>query len=353
MFSLQRVYAYAVLQQRGVGEDDFIQPTGGTVRLTSGLQELVTTAFKKVEAGVLTSVDFDISADRQHPVRDDLLTVAFGLTKAPRTAALRIAVRLSASMDNRSRAGLVLLAAEADADDVKRRVSLLLLPREDVVQLNDAAAEDVLLELLKNAFSTASELRKFARVEGHNSRTQFLSADILDLEDRSSSGEAADFWIKDFLIARPRMNSDAGSRLLAAALRRAFEAAPENSRDATFAAMHKAGSGLVKRTTLAQYADNELPLTLHEQFFRGLSDDVRRTAFQLNPQIIKEKLGRRIFETKDGVIVSAPADVVGGTVRIKDNGRERTVSYVGVIKKESVSVQQRGRARKAAATAKS
>jgi hypothetical protein len=351
MFSLLRVYAYPVLQQRGVGAEDFVQPIGGAVRLTAGLQELVATAFKKVESGVLTSVDFDISADRQHVIREDLLTVAFGLTKAPRAAAQRIAARLSASTDNRSRAGLLVLTVEADAGDVRRRVSLLLLPREDVVQLNATSSEDVLLELITNAFSTASELRKFARSEGHNSRTQFLSADILDLEGRSgSNGEAADFWIKDFLVARPRMSSDAGSRLLAAALRRAFDAAPENNRDATFAAMHKAGSGLVTRTTLVQYAESELPRTLHEQFFGGLADDVRRTAFELNPQIIKEKLGRRIFETQDGVIVSAPADTVGETVHIKDRAGKRTISYVGVIKKETV--QHQGKAARTAAAAR-
>ena len=108
--------------------------------------------------------------------------------------------------------------------------------------------------------------------------------------------------------------------------------------------MHKAGSGIVKRTSLAQYADNELPESLHEPFFRGIQDEVRRTTFELSRQIMKENLGRRIFETKDGVIVSAPADAVGETVHIENRGQERTVRYVGVINKERI--QNRGRTTK-------
>lgn len=331
---LQRVYAYSVRPQRCVDKSELIPPTGGTVKVTPALRGLITAAFAKVQSRILTSVDFEFSADRQHAVREDLMTIAFGATQAPKTAASRLATRLSEAMDKRSGDALLLLAVEADSP--KQRVSLLLLPREDVVQMNGRTTEEVLLNLLQDAFSTASSLRKFARVEGHNSRTQFLSAEILDLQLTLPSKDGADFWVKEFLEARLRMNSDSGSRKLVAALRRAFDAASENNREAAFAAMLKASSGMVKTTSLVKYAE-ELPDILHEPFFHGVDDEVRRTAFEVNPQVMRENLGRRIFEAKDGVIISAPSEAVGDIVQIKVARQERIVKYEGVIKKERMS----------------
>jgi len=333
MFSLQRVYAYTVRPQRCIDKSELMPPQGGPVKITQSLRSVITAAFAKVQTKVLTSVDFDISPSREHPVREDLMTIAFGATQAPKAAATRMADRLSVAMDNRSGDALLLVTVEEDAP--KHRVSMLVLPREDVVQMNGKFPEEVLLSLLGDAFSTGSELRKFARVEGHESRTQFLTAEIIDLQLTVANKEGADFWVKEFLMARLRMNSDSGSRKLVAALRRAFEAAPEQNRDAVFAAMLKAGSGIVKRTSLATYAE-EIPAELHSAYFRGTEGEVQRTTFEVNQDVMRENLGRRIFETKDGVIISAPAETVGGTIQIRGDAQERLVKYEGVIKKERV-----------------
>lgn len=330
---LQRVYAYSIVPQKSVDKTETNPPAGGGVKITSALRDLVIVAFAKVHAKGLTSVDFENDADRQHTVREELMTIAFGATQAPKTAAARIAARLSAAMDNRSGDALLLITVEGDGP--KQRVSMLLLPREEVVQLNSKPADEILLNLLKDAFSTGAELRKFAMVEGHNSRTQFLSADILDLQLTARNKDGADFWVKEFLAARLRMNSDSGTRQLVSALRRAFDAAPEDNRDAAFAAMLKAGSGLVKKTSLVKYAE-ELPEGLHEPYFRGVADEVQRTVFDVNPEVMNESIGRRIFENRDGVIISAPAEAVGRAVKIDSGGQQRTVSYVGVIKKERI-----------------
>lgn len=338
MFSLQRVYAYTVRPQRCIDKSEILSPLGGAVKITPSLRGVITAAFAKVQSRVLTSVDFDISPAREHPVRGDLMTIAFGATQAPKTAATRMATRLSEAMDNRSGEALLLVTVEVDAP--KHRVSMLVLPREDVVQMNGKSTEEVLLNLLRDAFSTGSALRKFARVEGHNSRTQFLTAEIIDLQLTVANKEGADFWVKEFLMARLRMNSESGSRKLVAALRRAFEAASEQNRDAAFAAMLKAGSGIVKRTSLSRYAE-ELPEELHSAYLRGIEEEVQRTTFEVNQDVMRENLGRRIFEAKDGVIISAPAETVGEAVQIRGDAQKRMVRYEGVIKKERVA--NRGR----------
>jgi hypothetical protein len=334
MFALQRVYAFAVTPQRRADDDQREEPIGGAIKLTQQLRELVENAFAKIGRGVLATVDFELDATRGHPVRDDVLAVAFGSTNAPRAAAGRLALRLSDTMDNRSHAALLVVAVEAD--EPKQRVSLLVLPREDVVQLGGASRDEYLLNVLRDAFSTGSGLRKLARCEGHQSRTQFLSAEVLDFQLASAQKMTADFWIKSFLRARPRINSENGSRLLAAALQRAFDAAEEDDRDAVFAAMFKARSATSSRTSLERYAEDEIPEKLHEPFLRGIPKELARSVFTMDRAIMKTSLGRHVITTADGVVISAPTEAVGETVEVTQRGTERVVSYIGTIEKERV-----------------
>lgn len=338
-FVLSRLYAYTVLPQRRVDESEVVDPAGGSVPLTAKVRELVENAFRKVAASALTTVDFEFGKDRSHPVREDVIAVAFGPTQAPKAAAARLAARLSITMDNRSHSALLLVAIEVD--DPKRRVSMLVLPREDVVQLK-GTDEDLLLDLLQDAFSTGSGLRKLARLTGHNARTQFLSAEVLDFQLTSAQKSVADFWIRDFLHALPRMDSQTGTKHLALALQRAFDAAPEEDRDAVFAAIFKASSGMVKKTSLAKYSE-ELPAELSEAYFRGMEDgEVRTTVFDIDRPAIKASLARRIITGKDGVVISAPADTVGKSVALTKKGSLRLVTYSGTIEKERVVRGKKG-----------
>ncbi|MCA9640470.1 MAG: hypothetical protein KC492_07220 [Myxococcales bacterium] len=330
-FALQSVFAFSILQQKKIGQNDFVQPKGGLVKLTSKLEELVHAVFGQVQSNKLASVDFDFAGSPTHPLRDGLMSVAFGAPSVRQRAAEGIASRLSSRMDNRSRAGLLL--ATVEADEPARRVSLLLLPREDVMQPN--SARDVEAELLREAFASKSSLRKFARASGHHSPTQFRSADVFD-KQHTGDRDSADYWVRDFLLARARIGPMSGSRLLSNCLRRALDAAVGDEREAVIGAMLKARSGLVKKTSLTAYAVAEVPENLHEPYFRGIPPEARRTAFMLNKGVVREQLGRRIFEAEDGVIVSAPTDAVGKTVHIEQQGQTRTLRYSGVISKERV-----------------
>ena len=334
LFELVRVYAFAVRPQRGVDEQSFETPPGGGVKVTAGVRDVIAKAFKKVAESALTTVDFDLDGSRRHEVRENVMMVAFGATTSPKAAAGRLAVRLSNTMDNRSNSALLL--ATVEERDPKRRVTLLVLPREDVVQLL-GSGEEMLLDVLNDAFSTASGLRKIARVEGHDSKTQFLSADVLDFQLMSHQKSVADFWIRDFLGALPRVNSQAGSKALSMALQRAFEAASEDDRDAVFAAMFKASSGRVRKTSLEKFAE-ELPEGLAEAYFRGVTNpELRRTVFDVDRGVMKESLARRIITGADGVIISAPAETVGKSVDLRQKGNLRMVTYSGSVAKEKVT----------------
>lgn len=342
MFNLQRMYAFTIIPQRLAQPGDEETPEGGVVKLTTDLRDVVQKAFTKIQRGSLTQVDFALAADRTHQVRDDIMQVAFGTTQTPRAAAARLAARLASTMDNRSHAALLVIAIEEES--AKRRASLLLLPREDVIQLR-GSSEDVLLNVLQNAFSTGSGLRKLARLTGHNSRTQFLSAEVLDFQLTSSQRVTADFWVTKFLSAKATIDSATGSKLLATALQRAFDASDPDTRDAVFALMFRGSSGTQQRTSLTKTAE-ELPENLQSAFFAGVPDnETRDTIFTIDRSVMKEGLARRIITGKDGVIVSAPAETVGKSVELQQRGKERIVRYTGRVEKERVARGRKQRAK--------
>lgn len=338
MFSIQRVYAFTVLPQRGVEDESWIDPVGGPVAITLPLKEVIQSAFEKAARGVRTTVDFELDATRTNVVREDVLTVAFGATKAPGAAGARLASRLSQTMDNRSHAALLVIVVEEE--DPKRRVSLVVLPKEIVVQMR-RGGEDVLIDVLRDAFSTGSHLRKLARFEGHNSRTQFLSAEILDFQLASAHRATAEFWIRTFLASRPRIDSEAGSRLLAAALQRAYEAAPVDDRDAVSAAMLKARAGTVKSTSLERFAVDELPESVVSPFFGTNNNEMRHAVFMVARPVMQEALGRYVITGADGVVISAPAEAMGRSVEVSSRGKTRSVSYNGTIQTERVARDRR------------
>lgn len=331
-FTLQRVYAFTVSPQRLAG-DDGAEQNGGPVKLTPEVREVIEKAFTRIASGTLTRIDLNLDAERQHEVRDHVMQLAFGATQAPRAAAGRLATRLSRAMDGRSHSALLLLAVESS--EQMRRVSLLLFPREDVVQLN-GSAEDVLLNVLRNAFSTASGIRKLARFTGKELQTHFLSAEVLDFQLSSSHKETADFWIVRFLNGKAPIDSKTGTKLLAAALQRAFDAADSDGRDAVFAAMFGTSSGGVRKTSLSKVAAS-LPVGLRDAFFSGVAnDETRDTIFDVDRDIAKEMLARRVITGKDGVILSAPAETVGRSVSLSQGGKSRVVSYSGMVVSDRV-----------------
>ena len=197
-----------------------------------------------------------------------------------------------------------------------------------------------MINVLREAFAAGTGLRKLARMSGHESRTQFLSAEVLDFQLASAQKSVADFWVEHFLHARPRMNADTGSRELAVALQRAFSAAAPDDRDAVLAAMLKAGSGSVRRTSLLKFAD-ELPEGVRSKFLRGVEPEMQRAVFDVDRSAIKENLSRYVITTTTAFAISAPQDVVGKTLAVKKRGRSRVVTYEGEVDGERVSRDSR------------
>jgi hypothetical protein len=340
---LDRAYAYTVSPQKSRWSTS-VGTVGGGLAITQGLRDVIAAAYERVATKELSSVDFRLDANRTNPVRDEVLKLSFGRAQRPRAAGAALAERLSSTMDGRSNEALLLVVVEsAISDRGLRRISLLVLPRENVVQLERSGKnDDVRLNLLADAFSTASHLRKFARMSGSEGRTQFLSVEVLDLQQFSRNRVTADFWVDSFLEAQPRLDSATGTRYLVSGLQRALQSAPDELKDAAFGAMLKATASRTQKTSLAAFAASELPEELHDAFFGPVENDAaRRAVFDIDTPAVRTALGRRIFTGADGVVVSAPAATVGKSVEIDAEGEQRKISYRGTIEKERFGVEKR------------
>lgn len=357
-FSLDRVYAYTVKPQKTVEDADREEPDGGVIAIDDKLQALLNDAFKRLNSRELSSVVFEGftgGAERVHPVRDELLTIAFGTTTAPRAAAARLAGRLSIVSDERSRSSLFVVVVQRGVGEV-RRVTLFAFPREDVIQLRSnrkGAGEEQVLQAVENAFGAGSQLRKVARASGVNTKTQFLEADIFDYQHAKGAPDrsAAEFWVKNFLLAKYRIDSQTGTKILSAALRRALQASPPEQRDAVFGTMHKLGSGQTLQTSLQLIAETDIPPDLQEAFLHGVPAQVATAKFDISVSTIKEGLGRRVIITNDGIVVTAPTELNGTSLEVvtEKNGARR-VSMNSSVKEEHVK-QETKRGRKRAASA--
>ena len=338
-FEIDRVYAYAITPQRAVDAEAREEPRGGIVPVDKAVVEIIATSFNQLRENEMSSVVFEgfEGVERTHPVRDALMAIAFGQTQAPKAAALKLAARLSSVSDERSRDSLVVVVAEKDGD--RRRVTLLVLPKENVLQLKNKSAEQTVLRMLADAFGAGSHLRKVARAQGVNAKSQFMTVDIYDYQFRNSDRAVADFWMRNFLQARYHLDSQSGTKELSAALRRALLESPTDERDAVFGAMHKLSSGAVPQTSLQLFADTEVPQNLHDAYFRGVQPHMRKPVFDVAVPLMKQSLGRRIIVTNDGIVVSAPNDIIGTPsikVETATNGARR-VSVNSSVKEERVN----------------
>jgi hypothetical protein len=265
------------------------------------------------------------------------MTIAFGQTSAPRAAAGRLAARLCGAMDQRSPASALLLVT-VEEESEKARVSMFLLPREDFIRWTGSDEDaEIVLSLIRDAFSTGSGLRKAAVLEGKNIATHFLGANIIDLQIASSRRAVAGFWVEQFLDAKLKITPEMGSIILGEGLRRAFDAAGANQddRNAVMGAMLTARSGQLKSTSLNKFSEG-LPNAVTEAFLGDHGEDVRNTPFLVNQEVVKRTIGSYVIETTDGVTITAPPETIAKSVTFDLRGAVKSVNYSGIVESETV-----------------
>jgi hypothetical protein len=281
----------------------------------------------------MSAIGFKMGDDREHPVRELVLRVAFGQTRAPASAMSELAARLSACTDHRTGASLMITTVH-DAEE-RRRVSIYVFPEEDSYRLRQLRDEAILERL--RSFALRSKLRKVARFEGKHIKTHFLQGEVADLQIGSDPRTAADYWVTAFLEAEFSINSNKGTRLVAAGLHKAFAAASPQGRQAVMEAAIALMADRRQAWSLDQIAMKLVPDNLVAAFCSVAPNvETRAGQFILDKDLLRNRINYRVFQLNTGVWVSSPFQEVGESVTISKDGDTRTLSCRGVVIAEKV-----------------
>jgi hypothetical protein len=252
---LFRVHAHSVSPQRGVEHP--IPPEGGGIAITAEFQRIIAENLKSAKLESRTVVDFQMDpVARANSTRDLIMWYAFGESSDADAAALSLACRLSATMDLRSTPCLFVAAAFRDGD--RLAVTLWTFPRDEAFRLRHGSGGPS-IEVLTDVFSQTSRLRKAAQFQGRQLRSDFLSGRVLDFQSNHASRDVADFWISRFLECRLGIAGDAGTRLLARTVRKAYEVCDNlEDKEILYTAVMAMRRSPQQRVSLQGFADRYL-----------------------------------------------------------------------------------------------
>jgi hypothetical protein len=333
-WTLQRGYVSQVYPAKG--EDEPAAPKTYALKVDAEFKRVISKATNVITRRHKSAIVLKMSNDREHPVRDILLRLGFGQTRAPLPAMVALATRLAQSTDQRSKPSLLVVTVEERGE--ARRICLYTFPEESSYLLKTSAEEptEAFLEHLYS-FVLESRLRKVARFEGKPIKAHFMSGEVVDLQFGSGPKPVADYFVADFLYAKFALNDYKGTTLAATALKVAFEAAnPAGKQTVMEAAISLMADGR-RAWSLEKIADEYIPDDLRQTFLRvAPNTETVESKFMLNKDLLRQRINYRVFQLKNGVWVSSPFSEVGKAVKIEDRGGTRTLTASGVVETERV-----------------
>jgi hypothetical protein len=320
-FELFRVHAHPVFPRRtafdGVSDAEAeYEPSqaGGAIQVSAALRDALAESQNVLEE---EQIEIDLSVggpERTSPIRDAVLNYGFGATNTPVRAAVDLATALSAAMDDRSTACLLVIAGYRRGDE--RRVSMWTFPKDEAFQFKAGGKPSI--ELLRDIFSRRSRLRKGATFSGKNLKTDFISGGVLDFQATSLSRLAADFWIERFLGARLGLQSHTATKRLVGALRTTLEGLDDpEERAQLHAAILTLRAGPKRRLSMRKFAADHLDEPLREKLLEKIPPEMVDRTFSLDQALLREQVNVRAFDLEGDVLVAAPLASVGNQIRIE------------------------------------
>ncbi|MCA9178429.1 MAG: hypothetical protein KDB14_28405 [Planctomycetales bacterium] len=335
--NLVRIHAYQLSPRRTA--DTPLAVVGGKFPISKAIRSSLDDLFVKSGLASQAEVDFrlgdGVTID-SHPVRQLLLDFSFGGSKTAVTASQQLSEKFADSMDNRSRPALLMMTCLENGQ--QRRTIMWAFPQETGFQFrsNTAGAR---IRLLKDIFSQSSRLRKAALFEGR--RSGFSSGRIIDHQALGSSGAGADYWVDKFLECQFALSGVMGTRRLAGYLRAAHDALTSQAdKDQVFSTILAIRTSPNKNWTYQRVASRFLSGTAQGEFLARIPVRERSLAFSFARDEFEKRLNFRVFETQQGIYISAPFGTVGKTVKVIEKKRRR-------VQVDDVVVDERVRSRHA------
>lgn len=332
--NIVRTFAFQVTPLRTVSVS--ASPQGGLFDASEELRTLLDDLVRssKLENKSLVDLlsDDDESAPYRSVIRDRISGVCFGDENDAATCASDIASKLSLSMDNRS-AKQSLFVLVTYGDGKTRRAVMWLFPKEDVFRF-EAGKRQPDVKLLTDVFSKSSSWRKAAVFTGCNNSNGFRSGRVIDVQAGKSEETAADFWIHLFLNARYAMDSKNATHQLVGFLKDAFQTAVGDQREQLYAAVLAIPRAPDQDWTYKDVAEKYLDKKHRSAFLNRVPAELQDSSFQLDKDIFESKLNTRVFETVEGVWISAPLSEIGSSVKVLES--QNQITFKGTIKAEEM-----------------
>lgn len=322
---LFRLHAYAVFPTRR-SENPSV-PEGGPVTITAALNAILDESEIAARFDNRTLVDFEMpdGDSRVNEVRD--LIVAFGFRDgvAVKQAALGIAARLGNAMDMRS--GECLLVLTAMRENTRRRVTLWTFPRDQAFRFRRRGA-GATIQVLTDVFSQTSKLRKAAQFEGREVRNDFLQGRVLDFQANQLAHDVANFWISRFLQCTLSIADDAGTRMLATAIRKTVDASVKlEEKEQLLTAVMAIRTSPRRRWSLNEFAQQYLHGPVKDRFLEAAPNpESAASLFNFRRTDFEAALAYRVYTLQTGVLVSAPLAEIGNSVKVTESREAATVA---------------------------
>lgn len=336
---LVRIHAYQLSPRRTASAPSAV--VGGRFPISTPIRDSLADLFEKSGLATQAEVDFRLAAGStivSHPVRTLLLEFSFGAPPTAVAASRRLSEKLGDSMDYRSPDTLLMLTCLKEGS--KRRTILWAFPQESGFQFrsDDAGSR---IRLLNDIFSHSSRLRKAALFEGRNQPAGFVSGRIIDHQALGSSGAGADYWVDKFLECQFALSGVIGTRRLAGYLRAAHDClTTQPDKDQLFSTILAIRTSPTTNWTYQRVANQFLSGPAQTEFLSRIPARERGLAFSFDRDEFEKRLNFRVFETKQGVYISAPFGTVGSTVILTGQAQRR-------VRVDDVIVDEKVRARHA------
>lgn len=177
---------------------------------------------------------------------------------------------------------------------------------------------------------------------------------MLDLQAGQTGQDVADYWTEDFLGATLGITKEQGTRMLASAVRKSWDAATEASeREQLFAAITAIRQSPRQRWSLEDFANEYLQDEVKQVLRRAAPNAESLVSnFDFDRETFDKTLQFRIFQLDSHVFVSSPFSEVGRSVNIATERRaapgapldlatlERRLTVEGVIVDERITTRR-------------
>ena len=305
MADITHIFSSLVPPRGHTGEP--VEIHSANLPLEGALYGMLSNVYIKSDAECTTAVQFILATDGSQ--NNEVRAAFIELVGSPDLAKVEaLAVRLSAVTPGKAGLGLLFFVIGKEGDQHK-----LLVSRFPATQgiLAEAQTHGLAVEFVEKVFMRNAATYKAALYRSAAPAAEYWDGTVVDKQSASMGESAASYWLRGFLKSDLKTTSKAGSRMLAAAFRKAAQACT------SLDDKHQLISAI---TLIARLTDQPIPARdIFDRF--GLAPDLQQAVisqlpndesadatFMLDPGEFNRIAGLRTVKLDSGAILTAATD---------------------------------------------